>query len=121
LGHIRGTLIAARVSKILGLKVLLGGGLDRFCTFCTISPMRTITTTEARRNIGTLIDMVRDTGDVVLIGRRNNMEAILMKYPRDYNRELNDITNINTMSQSFDFLSEEADIYSEADLKKKYA
>ena len=83
--------------------------------------MRTISTTDARRNIKTLIDMVRDTGNVVLIGRRNNTEAILMKYPRDYSRELNDITNINTMSKSFDFLSDEADIYSEADLKKKYA
>ena len=82
--------------------------------------MRTISTTQARRNIGTLINMVRDTGDLVMIGRRDNMEAILMKYPRDYNQELNDITNINTLSQSFAFLSGETDIYSEADLKKKY-
>jgi len=83
--------------------------------------MRTISTTEARRSIATLIDMVRDTGDVIAIGRRDNIEAILMKYPRDYNRELNDVTNINTLSQSFDFLNEEPDTYSEADLKKKYA
>ena len=83
--------------------------------------MRTISTTEARRNIATLIDMVRDTGDVIAIGRRDNAEAILMKYPRDYNGALNDVTNINTLSQSFNFLSDEPDMYSEADLKKKYA
>ena len=83
--------------------------------------MRTISTTKARKNIKALIDLVRDTGEVVSIGRRDTPEAILMKYPRDYNKELNEITNTNANSESFSFLRGEPDIYSKEDLKKKYA
>ncbi len=83
--------------------------------------MRTISITKARKNIKTLIDLVRDTGEVVSIGRHDTPEAILMKYPRDYNKELNEITNINTNSESFSFLRGESDIYSKNDLKKSYA
>ena len=35
-----------------------------------------------------------------------------MKFPRDYNKDLNEITNINTYSSSFDFLADEPDLYS---------
>ena len=83
--------------------------------------MKTISTTEARKHIKTLIDLVRDTGNVVAIGRHDAPEAILMKYPRDYNKELNTITNINTNSESFSFLQNEPDLYSREDLKKRYA
>lgn len=83
--------------------------------------MRTITTTEARKNIKKLIDLVCDTGDVIGIGRHKNIEVVIMKYPRDFNQELNDISNINTNSESFSFLRQEPDIYSKSDLKRKYA
>jgi hypothetical protein len=82
--------------------------------------MKTISTTEARKNIKTLVDLVRETGAVFAIGRRDRPEAILMKFPRDYNKELNEITNINAYSGSFSFLEQEPDLYSMDDLKKKY-
>jgi PHD/YefM family antitoxin component YafN of YafNO toxin-antitoxin module len=83
--------------------------------------MKTISTTEARKNMKTLVDLVRETGVVFAIGRRDNPEALLVKFPRDYNKELNEITNMNAYSESFSFLKEEPDMYSVDDLKKKYA
>lgn len=83
--------------------------------------MKTISTTEARKNIKTLVDLVKETGVVFAIGRRNKPEVLLMKFPRDYNQELNEITNMNTYSESFSFLADEPDMYSVKDLKKKYA
>jgi antitoxin (DNA-binding transcriptional repressor) of toxin-antitoxin stability system len=82
--------------------------------------MKIITTTNARNQISKLIDSVRDKGDVFAIGRRNNPEALLIKFPTEYNPEVSDITNINTYSESFSFLEEEPDLYSVDDLKKKY-
>ena len=83
--------------------------------------MKTISTTEARKNMKALVDLVRETGIVFAIGRRDNPEALLMKFPRDYNQKLNEITNMNAYSESFSFLKEEPDLYSIDDLKKKYA
>jgi len=80
--------------------------------------MKTITTTNARKNIKALIDRVKETGEIIAIGRRNNLEALLMKFPKDYNKELSDITNINAYSSSFNFLANEPDLYSIDDLKK---
>lgn len=82
--------------------------------------MKTISTSNARMNIKKLIDLVRDTGEAVAIGRRDNLEALLIKFPRDYNKELNEITNVNTYSDSFEFLASEPDLYSASDLKKNY-
>lgn len=39
-----------------------------------------------------------------------------MKYPKYFNMELDDVTNINACSQSFAFLREEPDIYTIYDL-----
>ena len=82
--------------------------------------MKTISTTEARKNIKTLVDIVRETGAVFAIGRRDQPEALLMKFPRDYNKELDEITNMNAYSGSFSFLEQEPDLYSIDDLKKKH-
>lgn len=82
--------------------------------------MKTISTTNARKHIKALISEVRDTGEVIAIGRRNQLEALLIKFPRAYNKTLSDITNINTYSSSFDFLEHEPDLYSLRDLKKRY-
>lgn len=82
--------------------------------------MKTISTTEARKHIKSLVEHVRETGDVIVIGRRERREAILIKFPDLYNSDLSNITNINTFSSSFDFLEEEPDLYSVSDLKKKY-
>jgi len=69
----------------------------------------------------TLVDAVRETGAVYAIGRRETPEVLLVKFPRDWSKELNDITNMNAYSESFTFLEEEPDLYSADDLKKKYA
>jgi len=82
--------------------------------------MKTITTTNARKQIAKLIDTVRETGDVFAIGRRNQPEVLLIKFPTDYNAALSDITNVNTYSESFSFLDKEPELYSVADLKKSY-
>jgi PHD/YefM family antitoxin component YafN of YafNO toxin-antitoxin module len=65
--------------------------------------MKTITTTNARKQIAKIINTVKETGDVFAIGRRNRPEVLVIKFPADYNSELNDITNVNTYSESFSF------------------
>jgi hypothetical protein len=82
--------------------------------------MRTISITEARRHIKDLLNQVKETGEVFAIGRRDSLEAILLKFPANYNSKLNDITNINAYSASFDFLNSEPDLYNADDLKKRY-
>ena len=82
--------------------------------------MKTITTTNARKQIANIINVVKETGDVFAIGRRNQPEVLIIKFPTEYNKAVNDITNINTYSESFSFLDNELDLYSVADLKKKY-
>lgn len=44
-----------------------------------------------------------------------------MKLPPEYNAALDDITNVNTYSESFSFLEHEPDLYSADDLQKQYA
>ena len=82
--------------------------------------MKTITTTNARKQIAKLIDLVHQTGDVFAIGRRNRPEVLLIKFPSEYNAKVNEITNINTYSESFSFLDGEPDRYGINDLKKSY-
>lgn len=82
--------------------------------------MKTITTTNARKQISKLINLVREKGDVYAIGRRNRPEVLMIKFPSDYNLNVDDITNINAYSESFNFLDKEPDVYSLADIKKPY-
>ena len=82
--------------------------------------MKIITTTSARKNIAQMVNRVKYHGEVFAIGRRNSIDALLIQFPISYNKALNEITNINTYSKSFDFLLGEPELYSLADLKKKY-
>ncbi len=82
--------------------------------------MKIITTTNARKNISSIINRVKYHGDVFAIGRRDAIDALLIQFPQSYNKELNDITNINAHSKSFDFLMKEPELYSISDLKKRY-
>ncbi|MEK7536035.1 MAG: hypothetical protein AAB590_03425 [Patescibacteria group bacterium] len=82
--------------------------------------MKTISTTNVRKYISDLIDEVRETGEVIAIGRRSEIEVLMMKFPSKFNSRLSDITNVNAYSSSFDFLENEPDIYSVSDLKKRY-
>lgn len=82
--------------------------------------MKTISTTEARKNIAKLVDAVREENAVFLLGRRNTPEAVLLKFPAEYRANLGDIINVNAYSASFDFLKDEPELYSLSDLKKSY-
>lgn len=82
--------------------------------------MKVLTTTNARKNIKEIVNRARYRGEVFAIGRRNAIDAILIGFPQMYNDSLNDITNVNSYSKSFDFLGEEPDLYSAHDLKKRY-
>jgi len=73
-----------------------------------------------RRDISALIDHVRETGETIAIKRHNDIEALFIKFPTHYRKALSNITNINTNSNSFDWLDDEPDIYSIKDLKKSY-
>jgi len=83
--------------------------------------MKTINITEARNNIKILIDRVKYNGEVFAVGRRNSIDALIIQFPPNYNRDLGEMTNINANSKSFDFLKDEKEIYNLADLKKVYA
>ena len=83
--------------------------------------MKTISTTQARKDIARLITAVRETGRVVVIGRRNAPEAVLMKYPSAFSDAVDDITNVNAYSESFAFLEKEPDLYTAKDIKRRYA
>jgi len=80
--------------------------------------MKILTTTQARKHIAQIINTIRETGEVFAIGRRNRPEALFIKYPLAYSREVGEITNINTYSESFSFLEDEDELYSLSDIKK---
>lgn len=82
--------------------------------------MKLITTTKARKHISNLVNRAKYRGEVFAIGRRNSIDAVLIGFPQNYNSSANDITNVNTYSESFDFLKKEPEIYTVSDLKKKY-
>lgn len=82
--------------------------------------MQVLTTTNARKHIKEIVNRARYRGEVFAIGRRNAIDAVLIGFPQAYNSALNDITNINAYSKSFDFLADEPDLYSVADLNKRY-
>lgn len=81
---------------------------------------KVISTTEARKDIAKMVNAVREHGAVFVIGRRNDPEALLIKFPKHFRKDAGEITNINTYSESFAFLADEPDLYSLSDLKKKY-
>lgn len=78
------------------------------------------TTTMARKNISEIINEVKYKDQIFAIGRREKIEALIIKYPENLNRKLNEITNINANSASFNFLEKEPDLYSISDLRKRY-
>lgn len=83
--------------------------------------MKVISSTTMRKDIAEIINEVKYTGQVFGVGRRNKIEAIIMKYPDHARADFSEITNINANSTSFSFLESEPELYSIKDLKKKYA
>ena len=82
--------------------------------------IKSYSTTEARRRLGELINILKYKGGVIAIGRQKKKEALLIPFPENYNKDVSEITNFNAHSESFDFLKEEPDLYSISDLKKSY-
>lgn len=82
--------------------------------------MKTVTISEAKRDIKKIVERVKNRGDVFAIGTKRIIDAVIIQFPLLYNKNLNEITNINANSKSFDFLKYEPDLYSVSDLKKKY-
>ena len=82
--------------------------------------IKTLSTTKVRANIREIMERVKTHGEVFVFGRRNNPEAVLVKFPDVYNSDFSDITNINAYSGSFDFLKNEPDLYESSLVKKKY-
>ena len=83
--------------------------------------MKVLSTTNARKGMKEIVNRARYRGEVFAIGRRNAIDAVLIGFPQAYNDDVNDITNVNTYSRSFDFLEGEHNLYSVADLKKRNA
>ena len=83
--------------------------------------MQVFTTTKVRANIKTIVDRAKYRGETFGIGRRDSIDAIVIGFPSHFNAAVNDITNVNAYSKSFDFLSHEPELYSVADVKKRYA
>lgn len=81
--------------------------------------MQHISTSKARTMLPKWIDMLKERDGVFVIGRRNLPEAVLIKFPSEYRKDVTDITNVNAYSSSFDFLNDEPELYTLADVKKK--
>jgi prevent-host-death family protein len=82
--------------------------------------MKTISTTEARKNISQLVDRVRETGESFAIGRRGKPEALIIKFPKNLKSDTEEITLLSEYGGAFDWLEDEPDLYSVDDLEEKY-
>lgn len=80
--------------------------------------MKEMSSTNTRKNISVIIDHVKTTGEPFVISRQGRPEVMIIKVPTDINNKINEITNINSYSQSFNFLKDEPELYSIDDLKK---
>ena len=82
--------------------------------------MKTISTTDARKRLSEIVEAVKTTGKPVAIGRRNKPEVMVVRVA-NYEPALSDVTNLNTLGGAFDFLWDEPDLYTDKDIKKRYA
>lgn len=76
-----------------------------------------MSSTNTRKNISVIINHVKTTGEPFIISRQGRPEVMIVKMPTSFNKELDEITNINAYSTSFDFLKDEPELYSIKDLK----
>lgn len=82
--------------------------------------MHVIPTTHARKTLAAIISSVRFSNTPVAIGRHNKAEVLVIKFPEHANNQLNTVTNMNQFGGAFEFLIEEPELYTRADLKKPY-
>lgn len=80
--------------------------------------IKVIPAAEARNALSSYIQSFKsDNKRSFVIGRRSTPEAVIIPFPEEFNPELNDITNVNAYSSSFDFLHDEPDLYTREDIK----
>lgn len=80
-----------------------------------------VNTSQFRRHLARFVRDVLTRDKTIVLGRRNEPQALLIKYPRTYNPALGDMVNVNAYSSSFDFLEDEPELYVPLDVKKRYA
>lgn len=80
--------------------------------------MQHVSTSKARTLLSKWINMLKEHDGAFVIGRRDMPEAVLIKFPHEYRKEVSDITNVNAYSSSFDFLENEPELYTLSDIKK---
>ena len=78
--------------------------------------MKVIDPVVARKTIGKIMNSVKTTGRPIGIGKRNKPEVLVIRAMR-YNPNLSDVMNFAVASGSFDFLYDEPDLYSAADIR----
>jgi hypothetical protein len=78
--------------------------------------MKQISSSEARKNISVIINYITETGEPFVISRQNNPEVLILKMPKNYNKDINSLTHIQEYAGAFDFLEDEPDLYSANDL-----
>jgi hypothetical protein len=81
--------------------------------------MTIISTSKARNSLPYFIDALKEYDTAFIIGRRNVPEAVLIKFPSHFRKDVTDSTNVNAYSSSFDFLEAEPDVYSLEDIIKR--
>jgi prevent-host-death family protein len=74
--------------------------------------------TEARTKLGELVNRVRYTRKAIALGKHGKVDVFLVAVGDE--DESIPISEINAASDSFAFLKDEPDLYSIADLKKRY-
>ena len=80
--------------------------------------MKTISTSKARMHIGNIVDDIRENNSVVGLTRHNIIDAVIIKFPKEYRSNFSEVSNMNLYGGSFDFLKNEPALYSLKDVKK---
>ena len=81
-------------------------------------PMRFVSVTDGRKQLGELINVVKYQHQVIALGKNGKADALLISFP-DVESDI-PMTGINGASTSFRFLEDEPDLYTVSDLKVKY-
>ena len=82
--------------------------------------MKYATTINVRKHLSSLVNEVRLHNTVIAIGRRKEPDALLVRFPEYYNKALSAELNFHANSDASKFLKDEPDLYTTADLKKRY-
>ena len=78
--------------------------------------MDIVSITEGRKKLGELVNLVKYQKRVIALGKNGRADVLIVSLIDDEAP----VTEINSASPSFDFLNEEPELYSRADLRKRY-